>query len=75
MEMGINGIVELTFYQNDEEVTEEEEKLIKEFLQDGTYLIGLDNKTVVSIDNFQKVLYTFSIDVGDCMEYDFEIGE
>ena len=72
MELSINGLVDLTFYSKEgEEVTEHEEKTITELLQEGSYLIGLDNKTVVSLDNFEKVLYTFSIDVGDNIEYEF----
>jgi hypothetical protein len=73
IELAINGCVDLIIYKDDEEISEKEYTEVYSKLNKGKLFISLDKKTIVSIDDFQKILYTFDIEVGDAREDVFDL--
>ena len=77
VELNVNGFFEVNFYEIDEfgmgeEVSEETEKIILENLKNGSYLFSMNNKTVVSLDDLQTVLYGVSLDATDALNYEWD---
>lgn len=70
----VNGYFDLKFYYlNSQEVLNENEiKEITSKLQSNDYLISMENKTIMSLINLNKVLYTLSIHPTDDLNYEFE---
>ena len=76
LELKIDGYFEMSIYKvkgNEEiEVSEAEEKEVLEKLNNGTYLFGIDSKTIISLDDFKNPLYVVSLDGTDALEYEFD---
>ena len=73
VELNVNGFFEVSFIDSltKEEVSEETEKLILENLNTGSYIFGMDSKTVFSLDNFIP-LYTVVMDATDALNYEWD---
>jgi len=56
-------------------VEEDIEQGILDDLQTGEYVIGFDSKTIVSINDLQTPIYKFTLEVGDCTDYNFSERE
>lgn len=69
--IGINGTLELEYFElNREPVNEQTEKIINDGLQNDKYAVDLANNTIVDYETL-VVLYTFSFSTGHELEYDF----
>ena len=74
IELRVNGFFGLTiFHTNGEQVTNETEQSVLDNLQQGEYLVSLNSKTIVDINDYGTILYTFEIDpLSQMEEYEFE---
>lgn len=74
VELYINGYFEITFLNPiTKEAVEDDTQLgIMDNLQQGEYLIGMEDRTVKNINDLQTVLYTFDLDPTTSMRYEFE---
>lgn len=74
IELSINGLFDMSFYNphNGKEVEEWVEQGILDNLQQGEYVIGINTKTVVDINDMQTVLYTFELEATDAVDYEFD---
>jgi len=74
IQVNITGFFDIKFYYlNSQEVKDSREKreiLMK--LHNSEYLIGFESKTVTSLNNLGKVLYTISLHPTDSVEYEFD---
>ena len=74
IQVNINGFFDIKFYYlNSQEVKDSREKreiLMK--LHNSDYVIGFESKTVMSLNNLGKVLYTISLHPTDSVEYEFD---
>ncbi len=74
IQVNITGFFDINFYYlNGQEVKESKEKreiLMK--LHNSDYVIGFESKTVMSLNNLGKVLYTISLHPTDSVEYEFD---
>lgn len=77
IELKVDGYFELTIYylngkqvgiHNDKDI----EQGILDNLQQGEYLIGINSKTIVDINDMNTPLYTFEIEAGSMTDYEFE---
>ena len=73
VELHVNGFFEVTFKDSltKEVVSEETEKTILENLKNGSYVYGMDTKTVFSLDGFIP-LYTVVLDPTDALNYEWD---
>jgi hypothetical protein len=73
LELYVNGCFEVSFIDilTKEDISEETEKLIFENLNNGSYIFGMDSKTIFSLDNFIP-LYTVIIDSSDDLSYEWD---
>ena len=73
IELKIDGYFEMTIvnYETAEEVDEQEESLVLKRLQEGDYVIGLNNKVIYDIDDFENPKYSFYFDSTNFCEYEF----
>jgi len=74
LQVNVNGFFDIKFYYlNSQEVKDNKEKKeILQKLQNCDYVIGFENKTVMSLNNLSKVLYTISLHPTNSVEYDFD---
>lgn len=74
IQVNITGYFDIKFYYlNSQEVKDNKEKreiLMK--LHNSEYVIGFESKTVMSLNNLSKVLYTISLHTTDSVEYEFD---
>jgi hypothetical protein len=74
IQVNISGFFDIKFYYlNSQEVKDAKEKreiLMK--LHNSDYVIGFETKTVMSLINLGKVLYTISLHPTDSVEYEFD---
>jgi len=74
IQVNISGFFDIKFYYlNSQEVKDSREKreiLMK--LHNSDYVIGFESKTVMSLNNLGKVLYTISLHPTDSVEYEFD---
>ena len=74
IQVNITGFFDINFYYlNGQEVKASKEKreiLMK--LHNSDYVIGFESKTVMSLNNLGKVLYTISLHPTDAVEYEFD---
>lgn len=73
VELHINGFFEVSFVDTltQEEVSEETEKLILENLKNGTYIYGMDTKTVFTLEDFIP-MYKVVLDPTDALNYEWD---
>ena len=73
-QVNVSGFFDIKFYYlNSQEVKDEAEKReILKKLQSSDYLIGFESKTIMSLNNLGKVLYTISLHPTDSVEYEFD---
>lgn len=72
IELGIGGTLLLVIYKlNGEEVTKKQYKSILKDLKSSDLVLSLNSRTISSIENLNKTLYTFEIVVCNDVEYDF----
>ena len=76
IELNINGYFDMTiFYLNGKVVGDHKDQDILQGildnLQQGEYLISLNDKTIKDINNLSETLYTFELDATDALEYEF----
>ena len=74
VELHINGYFEITFFSGSTgEVMEDDYQLsIMDNLQQGEYVISMNDKTVMDINQLDIILYTFEIDPTTNVSYDFD---
>jgi len=74
IEFSINGLFDMTIYnyQTETEVEQDIEQGILDNLQQGEYVISIDKKLIFDINDLQKPLYKFSLDVTDAVDYEFD---
>ncbi len=74
IELNINGYFDMTIYNyhTDTEVEEDIEQGILNNLQQGEYVISYNKKLIFEINDLNKPLYKFSLDVTDAVNYDYE---
>tara|TARA_R110000787_G_scaffold214353_3_gene323601 strand:- start:1064 stop:1324 length:261 start_codon:yes stop_codon:yes gene_type:complete len=74
IQVNVSGFFDIKFYYlNSQEVKDSREKreiLMK--LHNSDYVIGFESKTVMSLNNLGKVLYTISLHPTDSVEYEFD---
>jgi hypothetical protein len=76
-ELAISGNLYLTFFDIEEEEIEDP-ILIREIiekLQSSEYVISLNDKRVMRLDNLYEAIYTFQFEVGDSTDYTWELIE
>lgn len=74
VELYVNGYFEITFLSGSTgEVMEDDYQLgIMDNLQQGEYVISMQDRTVKEINNLDIVLYTFELDPTVNVEYEFD---
>jgi hypothetical protein len=74
IEFSVNGLFDMTIftYHTETEVKHDIEQSILKNLQNGEYVINIDRKFILDINNLQKPLYKFSIDATDAVDYNFD---
>jgi len=75
--MHINGYFDLTFFKiSGREIMDDKEiEEITTSLKNGDYLIGMETKTIKSLDDLDTVLYTFKITPTIDLRYEYELEE
>lgn len=72
VELALNGLLNISFfYLNGEKISELKETEILNKLQKGEYSINLREKTVVSFEKLNTILFYFDFEVSEIMEYDW----
>ena len=75
IEFYVNGYFNMTFQNVHTGETIQEKDIvlgIMDNLQQGEYLIGMESRTVSSIDDLLTPLYKFNIEPTDSVNYEFE---
>lgn len=74
IQVNISGYFDIKFYYlNSQEVKDSRVKReILTKLHNGDYVIGFESKSVMSLNNLGKVLYTISLHPTDSVEYEFD---
>ena len=74
VEFQINGFYEMSFHNihTGEEVDQETEQGILDNLQQGEYVISMNDKNVLDINDLQNPVYKFELDPTDAINYEFD---
>ena len=74
IEMRIDGFfnMEIFIFGTTKEVTEDVEKSILKKIEVGTFLVGMESRTISDINDLSTPLYSFNIEPQDSAEYDFD---
>lgn len=74
VELYINGYFEITFLNpiTKKPVDDDFQLGIMDNLQQGEYVIGMQDRTVKDINDLETVLYTFDLDPTIAMNYEFD---
>jgi hypothetical protein len=74
VEFQINGLYEMSFHNvhTGEEVDQETEKGILDNLQQGEYVISMNDKNVLDINDLQNPVYKFELDPTDSINHEFD---
>jgi len=73
--MDINGYLGITFHdiKTGKEVDRKTEKAIAEKLQTGDYVIGIVQKLIYDLSDFENPPYAIEIDSTDGVEFDWDV--
>ena len=74
IELHINGYYEMQVFNlhTGERLPEDLELGVLDNLQQGEYFIGINSKTIVSIDDLMTPLYKFDLEATTAVEYKFD---
>ena len=74
IELKIDGYFEMFIFNlhTNTEVEEDIEQGVLDNLQQGEYVIGLESKFIYDINDLVNPVYSFSYDLTDSVEYDFD---
>lgn len=74
IEFNISGYYDMSFHNvhTGEEVGVETEQSILDNLQQGEYVISMNDKTVLDINDIYNPVYKFELDPTDSINYEFD---
>ena len=72
--LNIKGYFDMTIlnFHTKEKVEKDIEQGVLDNLQQGEYVIGINTKTIVDINDLETPLYSFELDPDANVEYDFD---